>query len=225
MIPATFLEANQVFYTELPDIEDDEEENNNKQNTSKALVAPKKTIWNGYCFRSRLEARWALFFEYLSIDYLYECRTFLLNNGHKYTPDFYLPSKKIWLEIKPNYPTEEEREKAQLLSQLPSMQGHRIILLYGSCHAPFIKKFYEGGKGIEFQINKNAIEPVAWTQCKTCNQFDMGYRCQPPCHPDANNQSVQPSIHLQMAYEYGEKVDFEGLNRKVAATTSSSQYF
>jgi hypothetical protein len=180
---------------------------------SSSLYTPKRSLWNGYCLRSRLEARWAIFLEYLSIDYVYEPRTFQLSNGHKYTPDFYLPNRKMWLEIKPCYPTELEIEKVKLLSQIPSLKGHRILLIYGSVNPPFVKKFYEGAKGIEFFGHNPQREPMAWSQCSICKRFDIGLRCDPPCHPNANAGSVKPSIHLQMAYEYANKIDFDQLNK------------
>lgn len=47
-----------------------------------------ETIYNGYRFRSRLEARWAVFFDALGIEYDYEPEGFELDNGMRYLPDF-----------------------------------------------------------------------------------------------------------------------------------------
>lgn len=222
MVPQNFLNSLQECEDLLESLEgeesqqeqqaiDDYEANNN--GPSNPLYAPKRALWNGFCFRSRLEARWAIFLEYLQIDYLYEPKTFRLPNGHKYTPDFYLPSRRVWFEIKPTYPTELERERAQLLSSMPSVKGHRILLIYGSVQPPFVKKFYEGAKAIEFFPNGEQMEPMAWTQCETCKAFDLGLRCRPPCHPEANKGSVTPSLRLQMAFEYVSKVDFDELSK------------
>ena len=35
-------------------------------------IKPIETVYNGYRFRSRLEARWAVFFDTLGIEYEYE---------------------------------------------------------------------------------------------------------------------------------------------------------
>ncbi len=70
-----------------------------------------ETIYDGYRFRSRLEARWAVFFKKLGIDYRYELEGFDLD-GIWYLPDFYFTEQKCWIEVKPEVPTEEEREKA-----------------------------------------------------------------------------------------------------------------
>jgi hypothetical protein len=70
-----------------------------------------ETIYRGWKFRSRLEARWAVFMDELGVEYRYEPEGFDLD-GIRYLPDFYLPKLKCWLEIKPDAPTNDEREKA-----------------------------------------------------------------------------------------------------------------
>lgn len=47
-----------------------------------------ETPYNGYRFRSRLEARWAVFFDALGVKYEYEPEGFLLPSGKRYLPDF-----------------------------------------------------------------------------------------------------------------------------------------
>lgn len=50
-----------------------------------------ETLYNGCKFRSRLEARWAVFFDAAGIRYVYEPQGFELDDGTYYLPDFYLP--------------------------------------------------------------------------------------------------------------------------------------
>lgn len=59
-----------------------------------------ETEYNGYLFRSRLEARWAVFFDELNVEYKYEPEGFDLGNGVYYLPDFYLPDINAYVEIK-----------------------------------------------------------------------------------------------------------------------------
>lgn len=50
-----------------------------------------ETVYNGYRFRSRLEARWTVFFDALGVkeeDYEYEPEGFVLDDGTRYLPDF-----------------------------------------------------------------------------------------------------------------------------------------
>jgi len=49
-----------------------------------------QTEYKGYLFRSRLEARWAVFFDACGVDYEYEPEGYDLGNGLKYLPDFLL---------------------------------------------------------------------------------------------------------------------------------------
>lgn len=61
-----------------------------------------ETVYKGYRFRSRLEARWAVVFDRLELDWEYEPEGFDLggNLGY-YLPDFYIRDWDAWVEIKP----------------------------------------------------------------------------------------------------------------------------
>lgn len=58
------------------------------------------TEYDGVTFRSRLEARWAMFLDESNIPWKYEWEGYDLD-GYKYLPDFYLPKRDAFLEIKP----------------------------------------------------------------------------------------------------------------------------
>ena len=72
------------------------------------MIKAIETVYNGYRFRSRLEARWAVFFDALGIEYQYESEGFDVS-GTWYLPDFFLPSQpsrdvyvpSMYVEIKP----------------------------------------------------------------------------------------------------------------------------
>lgn len=53
-----------------------------------STIKPIETVYNGYRFRSRLEARWAVFFDTLKVNYEYEPEGFELPSGNYYLPDF-----------------------------------------------------------------------------------------------------------------------------------------
>jgi len=61
-----------------------------------------ETEYKEILFRSRLEARWAILFDALNLEWVYEPDCFLLSNNQKYTPDFYIPKFKLYVEVKPN---------------------------------------------------------------------------------------------------------------------------
>ena len=82
----------------------------------------------GQAFRSRLEARWAVFFDRLGVEYDYEKEGFELG-GTRYLPDFWLRKMGVWVEIKPQRePEEEEWRKVCLLAQAHSAP---VVVLCG----------------------------------------------------------------------------------------------
>lgn len=66
------------------------------------MIQAIETRYRGYRFRSRLEARWAVFFDRVGVKWEYEPQGYDLGDGlGKYLPDFYLPDYKKWVEVKP----------------------------------------------------------------------------------------------------------------------------
>lgn len=59
-----------------------------------------QTEYRGYKFRSRLEARWAVFFDALGVKWSYEVEGYELPSGW-YLPDFHLTDYNIYVEVKP----------------------------------------------------------------------------------------------------------------------------
>ena len=55
-----------------------------------AMIKAIQTEYNGIKFRSRLEARWAVFFDAVGVTWEYEPEGFELSNGIRYLPDFLL---------------------------------------------------------------------------------------------------------------------------------------
>lgn len=85
-------------------------------------IKPIETIYNGYKFRSRLEARWAVFFDAMGIKYEYEPEGFRLQDGSCYLPDFriYVASRihknPIYAEVK-GCMTDNDYRKVCLFSE------------------------------------------------------------------------------------------------------------
>jgi len=86
------------------------------------------TRYNGHVFRSRTEARWAVFFREADIDYEYELEGFKLN-GTLYLPDFWLPEPRWWIEIKGGPPTRDEKRRARFLMR---ESGSNVYLFCGT---------------------------------------------------------------------------------------------
>lgn len=93
-------------------------------------LKPIPTLFNNVLFRSRLEARWAVFLTSLKINWEYEHEGFDLN-GIWYLPDFYLPDWNggTFIEVKPKKLSKNEQHKARLLCEL---SGHPVFIAVGS---------------------------------------------------------------------------------------------
>lgn len=86
-----------------------------------------ETQYKGYRFRSRLEARWAVFFDALGIEWEYEPEGYDLGEAGWYLPDFWLPGLKMWVEVKAMLQWEEkgERWKYQSSAELELCKAFR----------------------------------------------------------------------------------------------------
>lgn len=96
------------------------------------MIAAIPTKYNGYSFRSRLEARWAVFFDALNVRFEYEKEGYDLGALGWYLPDFWLPDigSGVWAEVKP-----EEGLHAtahQKLSALSRITQQNSIMLVGT---------------------------------------------------------------------------------------------
>ncbi len=90
------------------------------------------TEYKGYRFRSRLEARWAVFFDACGVNWEYEPEGFKLPNGQLYLPDFLLhvcagrsPSD-MYVEVKGKM-TEADAEKILQFSGIKDFESHEIL--------------------------------------------------------------------------------------------------
>lgn len=67
------------------------------------MIKAIETEYKGYRFRSRLEARWAVFFDTLNLDWVYEPEGFDLGEAGRYLPDFWIDygtDNQYWIEVK-----------------------------------------------------------------------------------------------------------------------------
>lgn len=92
------------------------------------MQPPLETRYKGYRFRSRLEARWAVFFDALGIKWEYEAEGFDLGPSGWYLPDFRLMNMKIWVEVKPETASPLEKKKVYKLSAL---RQEYVLLIEG----------------------------------------------------------------------------------------------
>lgn len=84
-----------------------------------------ETSYRGYRFRSRLEARWAVFFETLGVKWEYEPEGFELPDGDRYLPDFrllggaYGGHNDLWVEVKGRFDKDNFHRLVNAARHLP----------------------------------------------------------------------------------------------------------
>lgn len=128
-------------------------------------LKPIETIYNGYRFRSRLEARWAVFFDQLGIKYFYEPEGFKMSDGTMYLPDFYLPESDAFFEVKGVMSDDDMHKIEQFISE----SGKAVTIGYSDFHfdACSFWQADDDGKTME----PGYPERTGWLcQCRTCGK-------------------------------------------------------
>ena len=119
------------------------------------------TTYSGTEFRSRTEARWALFFDELRVPWEYEREGYQLKSGW-YVPDFWLPQQQCIWEVKGRSPTSRESD---LAGELAEMLGLSVYVAFGG--------------PAEQESTDSAIDvttdgwnmPFRWAQCLVCQKW------------------------------------------------------
>jgi hypothetical protein len=76
-------------------------------------------LYGGVRYRSKRHAQWAVFFDALGLEHVYQPRSFRLGRSISFTPDFWLPDLNAWLVVKPADAVihDAERWKAELFAR------------------------------------------------------------------------------------------------------------
>lgn len=97
-------------------------------------MKPIETFYKGFHFRSRLEARWAVFFDTMGFEWEYEPEGFSLEGDFDgdtlyYLPDFKLKEGRveIYVEVKPN----DDLEPDEVAKMFRFSREKTLIPVYG----------------------------------------------------------------------------------------------
>lgn len=94
-----------------------------------ASRVPTGTVeYNGTKFRSLAEARWAVFFHTVGLNYEYETKRCDVY-GVSRLPDFWLPELGFWFEVKVDEPTDEDKDLCQ---RLAVSSDHVVLMAIGA---------------------------------------------------------------------------------------------
>jgi len=100
---------------------------------------PVPVVYKGEYYDSTLEARHAVFLDYLRLPFVHQPQPAFRYKNYNWAIDFKVwpddNEKTFYLEVKPNRPTEEEEQKCEVVAN--SCVGVPVILVYGTMGSPY----------------------------------------------------------------------------------------
>jgi hypothetical protein len=193
-----------------------------KAGSARSEIEAIPTPYLGYNFRSRLEARWVVFFNQLGIKFEYEPEFFKIRKTYKceyrsknyfyqYLPDFWLPEigEGCWFEVKGVMPNAKYLDMMTLFRK---KVDKAVFMAVGSL--PDADSFIKGFKTLIWSV-KNKNPYCAFCVCPTCREIGIKHEgrsewiecsCdkdkEKPCRTYADKQIVA-------AYETARKFKFD----------------
>jgi len=91
------------------------------------MIKAINTLYKGNYFRSRTEARWAVYFDTLGVRWEYEKEGYSLGDGIHYLPDFWFPDDNMYGEVKGEHIIDyDDMQKMQRLCE----QSKKTVCLF-----------------------------------------------------------------------------------------------
>lgn len=180
-----------------------------------------ETEYNGYRFRSRLEARWAVFFDNMGIKYLYEPQGFVMSDGTCYLPDFFLPNMNQFFEVKGVFKLTDQKKVKQFVHEckMPVIVGFEDFTFEAcDCFEEWVQELKSGS--VLMKCNKCGnyyfIGVMGSWKCTCCGHYDGDNTSEWISNGELNTENVLSSKaekdkflnaikHAKQArFEYGE---------------------
>lgn len=177
------------------------------------------TEYNGYRFRSRLEARWAVFFDTLGVDYEYEPEGFQLPSGRRYLPDFRVKCWgtrgdilqdpfDLWVEVK-GYMTQEDADKIREFCGVDKWDcsdcqtfDHPVLIL---SDVPTVENEYDLSDGVKMK---------AYDSMSGCDVYPFNYTT-----IDGDYFAAYPAVDHGRFYLWGDDSNYINGSDKDKART------
>lgn len=160
-----------------------------------------ETRYGGCRFRSRTEARWAVFFDALGIAWEYEREGYELPSG-RYLPDFWLPNFESWFEVKGAQPTDIER---RLIYDLVESTHGSAYLFWGIPQSQGNGAIWDRWTETDSSAG-HCVEECLWKECRECGYLGLVAWWDLPCGHDFDPLDVGPRIAA--AYESARSARF-----------------
>lgn len=174
-------------------------------------IKPIETLYRGYRFRSRMEARWAVFMDHLGVKFDYEPEAYALPSGG-YLPDFFVPELDAYIEIK--NPEVKDRDDRKILDLASATRKIVYVFRVPPTFPDWSDFDHEGAEA--FFPDGGWDSHYLWCECKTCHkvgiQFDgRAYRihCNCPREGHSDKGYNYDSPRLKRCYEIARGWRFE----------------
>jgi hypothetical protein len=167
-------------------------------------IKPIETVYNGYKFRSRLEARWAVFFDNAGIKYEYEIDGFDCGDAGWYLPDFYLPNvwyhrhEGVFIEVKHPFLNHTDYKKIERFgSKYPILLVTTIPINTPDYGQIFCQNHWDNGHII--------------SRCPICDKFQIGFEgrlrsCK--CFVNYGKEGMEQADTFEESYEKAKRHRF-----------------
>lgn len=172
-----------------------------------------ETCYGFHNFRSRIEARWAVFLDALGLSWEYERQGYELPSG-RYLPDFWvsLPydgrDDGVWIEVKGETPTRDEIIRA---GELAVATDHWVLIFSGDIRSnatgrstPLVFSRTRSGEKSDFWIDYHC----RWRQCLKCQRLhpieSFCHRCDVVLSHESKGLMTAFQRAASARFEYGE---------------------
>lgn len=160
------------------------------------------TRYRGIEYRSRLEARWAAFFDQLSWQHTYE--PFDLEG---YIPDFLIHGERpLLVEVKPAATVEDYRAPIPKINRALSGSDHKDLVIVGinpitQTLIPDVIRFCLSAAGVVTDDELNEWDVALWFHCVKCKKTNIhsclgSYAGRPCGHHDGDHhiRYIDPQV-------------------------------
>lgn len=120
------------------------------------------TTFDGVKYKSQTEAKWAVFFNRLGVEFTYEPRPFNITQTNKYTPDFYVKDFKAVIEVKPDDRNIVLKEAHKIAMLRLNLKAHNVWLIMGPPDAT---------KNNIIDMSCNDRTPEHWRQRRSVTEY------------------------------------------------------
>jgi hypothetical protein len=171
-----------------------------------------ETKYAGRYFRSRLEARWAIFFDVMQTKWEYENQGFSIGND-RYLPDFELPEWMCYIEIKPaSISIQDDSRIKRIMRNWNSANQMSLWVIKGS-PALYQYKAYRPG---ELQSGNDGLAEFVFGSCRKCDGLCWGLtdgnafggKCKDGCESDkwtTEHGKIEQAYNAAMSAKFDHK--------------------